>query len=816
MLPALRTAARRASQRGFALNASSNISKSSVAAAAIFVSALVIQKSREEKKEKIPNEIKYNSSNEASVNPLPKESPRMPTEPATCHCEHSSSTNFHSRVMPDHDLRLQRAVTSRRMAAEAVQKTFFSLYEVDFDHPLGSGAYGDVYLCREISTGEECALKKISKEFTEDVELQREMNALLHIRAHGGHPNVCMLRENFDEEDDYLLVLDLVMGKELFDHLIEHGAYSEADASRLLRQVASALDFIHGIGVVHADLKPENIMLRSTRGDSVIKLIDFGCSEVLSHPEEHDGERLPVRHLTHRDGATTAYCPPEAFDDGTVAIDPSADMWALGIILYMMLVGRHPFDLDCDATDEQIAQRIREQRQPPLKGCNLTKHISPSALDLLHRLLEPDPKNRMTAHNMLHHPWVTGETASEDVMKDSVKRLKALQRYKSGIEKTVIESLISFSDDDDNGEVKTKFNLSERRTSLLERAFDHIDKDKKGFLSKDDLKSLRPATLKRRNTSKEDINVSFNHFSDFVGQNMRSLHFPRGHVIYNEGDEGDYMYFINSGTIEVSTKDGFRTKKGQGDHFGKGGVLGRKRRTTITCTTPVSVLRIDKDLFKKYIIEGSPLALKLREKINMERFDRAVSIIKRNGNLSETTFKKGDLVFKEGDVPKEAFILKEGLVDTIVGDHHIYTVKTGHLFGTQSYILKRNRKTTCVCKSDKCVIQSISLEDLDELTKKYPELRNTIYELSLRQEFRRAVVLRRMKSFPKKSQLREVFDELDKDRSGKLDADELKLIMHDLGRGFSDEEILLLVKTLDLNESGFINFDEFQSVYGNA
>lgn len=94
-----------------------------------------------------------------------------------------------------------------------------------------------------------------SQEFTEHVEFQREMNALLHIRAHGGHPNICMLRENFDEEDDYLLVLDLVMGKEMFDHLIEHGAYSEADASRLVRQVASALDFIHGIGVVHADLK---------------------------------------------------------------------------------------------------------------------------------------------------------------------------------------------------------------------------------------------------------------------------------------------------------------------------------------------------------------------------------------------------------------------------------------------------------------------------------------------------------------------------------------------------------------------------------
>ena len=150
------------------------------------------------------------------------------------------------------DLRIQRAVTSKRMAAEKSRRTFFSVYEVKFDDPLGSGAYGDVYLCRERSTGEECALKKIPKEFTDREEFAREMNTLLHIRANGGHPNICMLRENFDEEDDYMLVFDLVDGGEMFEHLIKHGAYSEADASRLLRQVASALDFIHGIGVVHA------------------------------------------------------------------------------------------------------------------------------------------------------------------------------------------------------------------------------------------------------------------------------------------------------------------------------------------------------------------------------------------------------------------------------------------------------------------------------------------------------------------------------------------------------------------------------------
>jgi serine/threonine protein kinase len=281
-------------------------------------------------------------------------------------------------------------MTSKLMAAEASKKTFFSLYEVDFEHPLGSGAYGDVYLCRERGSGEECALKKIPKEFTEHVEFQREMNALLHIRSHGGHPNICMLRENFDDVDDYLLVLDLVMGKEMFDHLIEHGAYSEADASRLVRQVASALDFIHGIGVVHADLKPENIMLRSTRGNAFIKVIDFGCSEVLPNQEEEDiEEQLPPRALSHKDGATTAYCGPEAFSDETVPLHPSADMWALGVIVYMMLIGRHPFDLECDASDDEIAKRIKEQRLPSF---DVTRHLSASAMDLLSKLMDPDPK----------------------------------------------------------------------------------------------------------------------------------------------------------------------------------------------------------------------------------------------------------------------------------------------------------------------------------------------------------------------------------------------------------------------------------------
>jgi len=315
--------------------------------------------------------------------------------------------------------------------------------------------------------------------------------------------------------------------------------------------------------------------------------------------------------LGTKEGATTAYGPPDAFDDDNIDLDPSADMWALGVIVYMMLIGRHPFDLECDASDEEIGHRINTQRQPALKDCPFTQDISPLARDLLSKLMEPDPKKRMMAHDMLHHPWVTGETASEYVMEDSAKRLKQLHRYKSGIEKTVIERLLSFSDDGEKMDA-----LIDKHTSMLERAFDQKDKDKKGFLGRKDLKSLQEENshIPRMKTNREerDHKMSFNHFSDIIGQSMRSVHFKKGQVVYEEDDEGYYMYFINSGTIEVSTRDGFRTKKGQGDNFGKGGILGRKRRTIITCTTPVNALRIDKDFFAKYIVKGSPLATKLR------------------------------------------------------------------------------------------------------------------------------------------------------------------------------------------------------------
>lgn len=237
---------------------------------------------------------------------------------------------------------LRSRQTVRKMEQDSCPDKLSNRYEIDWAHPLGEGSFGVVYLGIDRHSKEAVAVKQISKTHTaaHHLTLQAEMRALLHLRDSGGHPNICSLRETFSEDDGYYyLILDLVVGGELFDHLVSQGAYSEADAARLVREVASALAYLHGAGpgMIHGDLKPENIMLSSSNpSDAVIKLIDFGCAVVLpdnsaiSRSNENDNEAWdddsgPIR-LT---GRTLAYSPPEILNQSQTTLDPSADMWAL-------------------------------------------------------------------------------------------------------------------------------------------------------------------------------------------------------------------------------------------------------------------------------------------------------------------------------------------------------------------------------------------------------------------------------------------------------------------------------------------------------
>lgn len=464
-------------------------------------------------------------------------------------------------------------------------------YAVQWSKPLGEGAFGAVYLATDRMTGDKVAVKKINKEFTDDVSFQREMNALMHLRKNGGHPNICSLRENYTEGGHYYLVLDLVSGGEMFDHLVNLGAYSEAAAARLVREVASALAFIHGLDTVHGDMKPENVMLSSENpSDAVIKLVDFGCAQVDAKDSAFPGSRELSNTAVVN---TPAYCPPEVLDKKRAkgAMDQSMDMWALGVILFIMLTGIillydlafallsashssfllltgvHPFDLEGDASEETIKRTVLKRQGPPLKGSPITAHLSPDAIDVIDKLMACDPKKRMTAAQMLDHPWVRGETARHDKIADSDNKLSMYRGFKSRLELKVFEDIVNWSDE--NGSDISK------STSLFERAFHNLDPQHKGYITATDLKRLAiddkgKAVLTDGAEQEEDLPLTLSGFSDLLSDHMRNKYFPKGHIIYRQGDEGNHMYLLNSGTVEITTKKGFHTELSQGEFFGEG------------------------------------------------------------------------------------------------------------------------------------------------------------------------------------------------------------------------------------------------------
>lgn len=246
-------------------------------------------------------------------------------------------TSCHAALVPPGGFALTRQPTVELLNRTANhEKTMDSVYVINWNNPIGVGNFGDVYQGRHRKTKAPVAVKKISKQFTNDATFQREMDVLLYLQKTGGHPSICLMHEHFDESDFYYLVFDLIEGGELFDMLCRYGAYSEADAARTIRQTASALAFLHGVGVVHSDLKPENLMLSSeSKEDSTIKIVDFGCAHLVPN------QKAKADHEHRGTGLTPAYCPPEVLQQvqdnpGVHAdIQPPFDMWSLGVIMYM-------------------------------------------------------------------------------------------------------------------------------------------------------------------------------------------------------------------------------------------------------------------------------------------------------------------------------------------------------------------------------------------------------------------------------------------------------------------------------------------------
>jgi serine/threonine protein kinase len=344
--------------------------------------------------------------------------------------------------------------------------------------------------------------------------------------------------------------MDLITGGELFDHLSNDGAYSEADAARLVFEIASALAFMHGVGVIHGDIKPENLMLcsRKRRGGT-IKIIDFGCA--ITQPVGHYDAAGTITDNDESDSSsnldggpaetgTTGYWPPERFQGHKLT--PTVDTWALGIILYIMLMGFHPFDVNCDRSDEEVAAAIQKNPLPPMDE-KYVGHLSESVKDLIRRLMEPDPDKRMTAYELMHHEWVQGETATTKKIEDSDKRLSKFQDLRYKLEASVFAVLVN------QGHANLTMSESKRNNtevhrnsgvSIMKSVFDVFDKDGKGYVTGEDIGKVVTAQtgqeLKTHDANEflkdgnQESELSLSGFSNLFS-GMKHKHFPVSSIV---------------------------------------------------------------------------------------------------------------------------------------------------------------------------------------------------------------------------------------------------------------------------------------------
>jgi len=256
----------------------------------------------------------------------------------------------------------------------------------DLGKEIGRGGFSVVVEGVSKKTGEKFAVKRIKKVMVEgdDIKLLRRE---IQIMKKVNHCNILKLFEVFEDDEEFFLVMELVTGKELFDKIVERGQYSEKDAANIVKQLVSAVEYLHANGIAHRDLKPENILSADAEGQEVIKIADFGFSK-------NFGEEKLMTSC-----GSPGYVAPEVLT--CESYDKSVDMWSVGVIIYILLCGYPPFYADnAPALFKKIMDVKYDFDDPSWDD------VSNDAKDLIRNLLVKDPKSRFTAQACLNHPWV--------------------------------------------------------------------------------------------------------------------------------------------------------------------------------------------------------------------------------------------------------------------------------------------------------------------------------------------------------------------------------------------------------------------------
>lgn len=282
---------------------------------------------------------------------------------------------------------------------------------------LGQGSFATVKVATHKTEHSKYAVKIITK-----TQLTKEDSAALEsevaIMREVAHENVVQLKQVFDCTAKFYMVIELCTGGEMFDRIVKKSFYTEDEARKSILQINSALHYCHQKNIVHRDLKPENLLYNKPEPDETIKLADFGLAYILN----------PDTLMTTACG-TPGYVAPEVLTNE--GYGPEVDMWSLGVILYILLVGFPPFyDESTTMLFELIKRGDYEFTDP------YWEDISDEAKDLVTRLLTVDAKKRATSTDVMNHPWMSSTEGKEKHLKyftDNMKNYNAKRKFRQAI-----------------------------------------------------------------------------------------------------------------------------------------------------------------------------------------------------------------------------------------------------------------------------------------------------------------------------------------------------------------------------------------------
>ncbi|KAL0012349.1 hypothetical protein SO802_007457 [Lithocarpus litseifolius] len=322
---------------------------------------------------------------------------------------------------------------------------------------LGRGQFGITYLCTENSTGRTYACKSILKRKlvskSDRDDMKREVQIMQHM---SGQANIVEFRGAYEDRYSVHLVMELCAGGELFDRIIAQGQYSEKAASGICRAIVNVVNVCHFMGVMHRDLKPENFLLSTKDEGAMLKATDFGLSVFIEEGKVY-----------HDIVGSAYYVAPEVLQRN---YGKEIDIWSAGVILYILLSGVPPFwaENEKGIFDAVLRGELDFQSEPwPL--------ISESAKDLIRKMLTKDPKKRITAAEVLEHPWIKGGQASDKPIDGAVllrmKQFRAMNKLKKLALKVIAQS------------------LSEEEIKGLKAMFTNMDTDNSGTITYEELKT---------------------------------------------------------------------------------------------------------------------------------------------------------------------------------------------------------------------------------------------------------------------------------------------------------------------------------------